>query len=53
MYILELIDIYKSRALNFAFRKLQFNMVYNVYSNKSTFKYHISFYINNGYTASF
>ena len=34
--------IYKSRALNFAFRKLEFNMIYNGYSNESPFMYHIS-----------
>ena len=34
--------IYKSRALNFAFRKLEFDTIYNAYSNKSPFKYYIS-----------
>ena len=34
--------IYMSRALNFAFRKLEFDTIYNAYSNKSPFKYYIS-----------
>ena len=34
--------IYKSRALNFAFRELQFDTIYNTYLNESPFKYHIS-----------
>ena len=34
--------IYKSRALNFAFRKLGLNPIYNAYSNGSPFKYYIS-----------
>ena len=34
--------IYKSRALNFAFRKLEFDTIYNAYSNISPFKYYIS-----------
>ena len=34
--------IYKSRSLNFALRKLEFDTIYNVYSNKSPFKYYIS-----------
>ena len=34
--------IYKSRALNFAFRKPEFNTIYNTYSNESPFKYYIS-----------
>ena len=31
--------IYKSRALNFAFRKHQFDAIYNAYSNELPFKY--------------
>ena len=34
--------IYKSRALNFAFRKPEFDMIYNAYLNESPFKYYIS-----------
>ena len=34
--------IYKSRALNFAFRKLEFDTIYNALSNESPFKYYIS-----------
>ena len=34
--------ICKSRPLNFAFRKLEFDTIYNAYSNKSPFKYYIS-----------
>ena len=34
--------IYKSRALNFAFRKLEFDRIYNADSNESPFKYYIS-----------
>ena len=34
--------IYKSRALDFTFRKLEFDMIYNAYSNESPFKYYIS-----------
>ena len=34
--------IYKSRAIHFAFRKLDFDMIYNAYSNESPFKYYIS-----------
>ena len=34
--------IYKSRALNFTFRKLEFDTIYNAYSNKSPFNYYIS-----------
>ena len=34
--------IYKSRALNFTFRKLEFDTIYNAYSNESPFKYYIS-----------
>ena len=34
--------IYKSRAINFALRKLEFDMIYNAYSNESPFKYYIS-----------
>ena len=34
--------IYKSRAIHFAFRKLEFDMIYNAYSNESPFKYYIS-----------
>ena len=29
-------------ALNFAFRKLELSTIYNVYPNKSPFKYYIS-----------
>ena len=34
--------IYKSRALEFAFRKPEFNTIYYTYSNKSPSKYYIS-----------
>ena len=34
--------IYKSRALNFAFRKPEFDTIYNTYLNESPFKYDIS-----------
>ena len=34
--------IFKSRALNFAFRKPEFNTIYNAYSNELPFKYYIS-----------
>ena len=34
--------IYKSRAIHFAFLKLEFDMIYNAYSNASPFKYYIS-----------
>ena len=34
--------IYKSRALNFAFRKPEFDTIYNAYLNESPFKYYIS-----------
>ena len=33
--------IYKNRALNFAFMKPKFNMIYNAYSNESPFKYYV------------
>ena len=32
----------KNRALNFAFRKLGLNMIYNLYLNEYPFTYHIS-----------
>ena len=34
--------MYKSRALNFAFKKPEFITIYNAYLNKSPFKYYIS-----------
>ena len=34
--------IYKSRALDFAFRKPEFNTIYYTYSNESPSKYYIS-----------
>ena len=34
--------IYSSRAWDFAFRKLEFDKICYVYSNKSPFKYYIS-----------
>ena len=34
--------IYKSRALDFAFRKPEFSTIYYTYSNESPFKYSIS-----------
>ena len=34
--------IYKGRALDFAFRKLELDTIYNAYSNESPFKYYIS-----------
>ena len=34
--------IYKSRALDFAFRKPEFNTIYHTYSNESPSKYYIS-----------
>ena len=34
--------IYKSRALDFAFRKPEFITIYYTYSNKSPSKYYIS-----------
>ena len=34
--------IYKSRVLNFAFGKLEFDTIYDTYSNESPFKYYIS-----------
>ena len=34
--------IYKSRTLNFVFRKPEFDTVYNAYLNESPFKYYIS-----------
>ena len=34
--------IYKSRAINFALRKLEFDLIYNAYSNEAPFKYYIS-----------
>ena len=33
--------IYKSRTLTFAFRKLELDMIYNVYSNELPFKYYV------------
>ena len=40
--------IYKSRALNFAFRKLEFDTIYNAYSNILPFKYYISIFGGGG-----
>ena len=34
--------IYKGRVLDFAFRKLELDTIYNAYSNESPFKYYIS-----------
>ena len=34
--------IYKSRALDFAFRKPEFNTIYYTYSNELSSKYYIS-----------
>ena len=34
--------IYKSRALDFAFRKPEFNTIYHTYSNELSSKYYIS-----------
>ena len=34
--------IHKSRALNFAFRKLELNTIHNIYSTESPFKYYMS-----------
>ena len=34
--------IYKSRALDFAFRKPEFNTIYHTYSKESPSKYYIS-----------
>ena len=39
-----MVNIYKGRALNFAFRKLGLNLIYNMSSNGSTFKYYISIF---------
>ena len=41
--------IYKSMALNFAFRKLKLNMIYKENSNQSPFKY----FFNNSISESF
>ena len=41
-YISLTYPIYKSRALNFPFMKLEFNIKYDTYLNKLPFKYHIS-----------
>ena len=40
--------IFKNRALNFAFRKLEFDTIYNAYSNELPFKYYISVLGGNG-----
>ena len=41
IYILELLDI-EEQGTEFWFSKLEFDMIYNAYSNQSPFKYHIS-----------
>ena len=41
IYILEVLDI-EEQGIEFCFRKLEFNMIYNPNSNKSPFKYYIS-----------
>ena len=40
-YILELLDT-EEHSTEFCFRKLEFDVIYNAYSNKSPFMYYIS-----------